>query len=131
MKRIFGSLLLRYLLVASGAMAQDDPVSIRAGVLLDGVGGVRENVTISIEDSRIVGIDGSPGPYTCDFSDNTVLPGMIDTHVHIGAHFNSQGRYGPEPGQTPEQSLLYAAENAYVTLMAGFTTVQGVVYRNH
>ena len=49
---------------------------------------------------------------------------MIDTHVHIGAHFNSQGRYGPEPGQIPEQSLLYAAENAYVTLMAGFTTVQ-------
>ena len=64
MKRICGSLLLQYLLVASGAMAQDDPVSIRAGVLLDGVGGVRENVTISIEDSRIVGIDGSPGPYT-------------------------------------------------------------------
>ena len=40
-------------------------------------------------------------------------------------HFDAQGRYhsGPEPA---EQNALYAAENAYVTLMAGFTTVQSV-----
>lgn len=108
------------------APAQDGTISIRAGRLLDGTGGVMENVTVTIEDSRISRIDDAGGPYTFDFSDLTVLPGMIDTHVHIGAHFNSTGRYGPEPGQTPEQSMLYAAENAYVTLMAGFTTIQSV-----
>jgi imidazolonepropionase-like amidohydrolase len=54
-----------------------------------------------------------------------LLPGFIDTHVHIDWHFDAVGRYhnGPEP---PEQNALYAAENAYVTLMAGFTTVQSV-----
>ena len=46
-------------------------------------------------------------------------------HVHIGWHFDDDGRYhaGPEPA---EQAALYGAENAYVTLMAGFTTVQSV-----
>ena len=45
--------------------------------------------------------------------------------MHIGWHFDDKGRYhsGPEPA---EQAALYGAENAYVTLMAGFTTVQSV-----
>ena len=45
--------------------------------------------------------------------------------MHIGWHFDAKGRYhsGPEPA---EQAALYGAENAYVTLMAGFTTVQSV-----
>lgn len=110
----------------TSAFAQDDAITIRAGRLLDGTGGIRENVTITIEDSRITRIDNASGPYTFDFSDKTVLPGLIDTHVHITAHFNSQGRYGSDPGQTAGQTLLYAAENAYLTLMAGFTTVQSV-----
>src|SRR6185436_4743981 len=29
-------------------------------------------------------------------------------------------------GETPAQSILYEAENAYTTLMAGFTTVQSI-----
>jgi imidazolonepropionase-like amidohydrolase len=53
------------------------------------------------------------------------LPGFIDTHVHIGWHFDDKGRYhsGPEPA---DQAALYGAENAYVTLINGFTTVQSV-----
>ena len=64
-------------------------------------------------------------PSTYDLGNLTLLPGFIDTHVHIGWHFDDKGRYhaGPEP---PEQAALYGAENAYVTLMAGFTTVQSV-----
>ena len=48
---------------------------------------------------------------------------MIDVHSHIGWHFGSNGRYEPRAA-TPAQDVLYAAENAYVTLMAGFTTIQ-------
>ena len=53
------------------------------------------------------------------------MPGFIDTHVHIGWHFDDKGRYhsGPEPA---DQAALYGAENAYVTLINGFTTVQSV-----
>ena len=62
---------------------------------------------------------------TYDLGNLTLLPGFIDTHVHIGWHFDAKGRYtrGPEPA---DQAALYGAENAYVTLMAGFTTVQSV-----
>jgi imidazolonepropionase-like amidohydrolase len=43
--------------------------------------------------------------------------------VHIGWHFGPNGRYEMHAA-TQAQDVLYAAENAYVTLMAGVTTVQ-------
>src|SRR4029450_5406648 len=55
----------------------------------------------------------------------TLLPGFIDTHVHIGWHFDTNGRW-VDGGEAPDQGALYGAENAYVTLMAGFTTIQSV-----
>jgi len=78
-----------------------------------------------VQDGRITAVGTTSGPVTLELADVTLLPGLIDTHVHIDWHFNAEGRYhtGPEP---PEQNALYAAENAYVTLMAGFTTVQSV-----
>jgi imidazolonepropionase-like amidohydrolase len=50
-------------------------------------------------------------------------PGMIDVHSHLGWHFDKDGRYAARRG-TPAEEILYSAENAYVTLMAGFTTIQ-------
>ena len=67
----------------------------------------------------------SGGKATYDLTGLTVMPGWIDTHVHLGWHFNREGRL--EQGKaTPEQSALYAEGNAYATLMGGFTTVQSV-----
>src|SRR5262249_3080416 len=73
---------------------------------------------------KIVSV-GTSGTPTIDLGNLTLLPGFIDVHVHIGWHFNAEGRYqnGAEP---PEQLALYGAENAYVTLMNGFTTIQSV-----
>jgi imidazolonepropionase-like amidohydrolase len=48
---------------------------------------------------------------------------MIDVHVHIGYHFGKDGR-AQNQGETPSEMALYAAENAWVTLINGFTTVQ-------
>ena len=65
-----------------------------------------------------------------DLSGLTVMPGWIDTHVHITWYFNKEGRYESGPGRgsntTQPQAVLYAAANAYATLMGGFTTVQSV-----
>jgi imidazolonepropionase-like amidohydrolase len=58
------------------------------------------------------------------------MPGGIDTHVHIGWHFDGDGRShsGEETDrkETAEESALYAAENAYRTLMGGITAVQSL-----
>ena len=50
---------------------------------------------------------------------------MIDMHVHIGYHFGKDGR-AQNQGETPAEMALFAAENAWVTLINGFTTVQSV-----
>jgi imidazolonepropionase-like amidohydrolase len=105
--------------------AAQQPITIRAGTVIDGKGGVQRNAVVAVEGSRIVKVgDGAEGA-TYDLSRFTVLPGMIDTHVHIGAHFGKGGR-ASTPGETPAEEALYGAENAYAALMAGFTTVQSI-----
>ena len=100
-------------------------VTIRAGRLLDGKGGTASNVVVEIENGRIKSVGMRPGAVDYDLSGTTVMPGWIDTHVHIGWHFGPDGRYEARGG-TPAQEALYGAENAYVTVMHGFTTVQSV-----
>ena len=108
-----------------GAFAQTPATTIRAARIVDGRGAVTNNATVTIRDGKIVSIGQASGTPTIDLGNLTLMPGFIDTHVHIGWHFDANDRYqsGPEP---PEQLALYGAENAYVTLMAGFTTVQSV-----
>ena len=118
--------LLTAIGAGASAGAQVTPITVRAGRLLDGVGGVAENVTITVESSRIIRVDTMSGPVTYDLSDLTVMPGWIDTHVHLTFHFDADGRNHSDPDETPAQEILYAAENAYRTLMAGFTTVQSL-----
>src|SRR5258708_25840166 len=96
-------------------------VTIRAGTLIDGKGGVERNAAIAIDGSRIVKLgNGAAETVTYDLSPFTVLPGLIDTHVHIGAHFGKDGR-ASNAGETPADAALAAAANAYAMLMAGFT----------
>jgi len=111
--------------MASLAAAQQ-PITIRAGIVLDGKGGVQRNAVIAVDGTRIVKIgDGTAETATYDFPRLTVMPGMIDAHVHIGAHFGKDGR-AVTPGETPAEAALYGAANAYAMLMAGFTTVQSI-----
>ena len=65
--------------------------TIRAGWLLDGRGGpVRRNVRIAAKDGIIAGLwdapaepEGSAPEAIQDFSGCTVIPGMVDSHVHL------------------------------------------------
>src|ERR1700678_3431155 len=77
---------LVFLLSAGSAFAHD--VVIHAGRLIDGVDKApRANVSILIHDDRITGVEPgfvSPaGAEVIDLSKETVLPGLIDCHVHI------------------------------------------------
>ena len=106
------------------AIAQE-PIVLKAGMLLDGKGGVQRNATIVVSGGKIQKSDSTAKGQTYDLSKLTVLPGMIDTHVHIGWHFGPDGRYQPRD-ESQVTAMGYAMENAYVTLMGGFTTVQSV-----
>jgi imidazolonepropionase-like amidohydrolase len=121
-----GLAALAALVCMMGVTAAQQPVTMRAGTLVDGKGGVRRNVIITIDGPHIVRIDdGGAQRVAYDFSHLTVLPGLIDTHVHIGNHFGRDGR-ASNSGETPAEQALFGAEMAYAVLMAGFTTVQSV-----
>jgi imidazolonepropionase-like amidohydrolase len=120
-------------LVLAGTTAMigqtSDVSTVRAARLLDGRGKTLTNATVTIKGTKVDSVGSSGGQATYDLGTLTLLPGFIDTHVHIGWHFGPDGRYvaGEEPA---DQAALYGAENAYVTLMAGFTTVQSVGARS-
>ena len=131
-------LLFILIILASGALAQHVPdesiakpkrIVIATGTLLDGKGGVVRNARIVIEGSRIVAVQtrNAPNaePVDYDLRGLIVLPGWIDAHVHITWSFGADGKNVNEEGGTPEAAYR-TASNAWVTLMAGFTTVQNV-----
>ena len=106
---------------------QDRPTTIRAGLLIDGTGNTRRNARIFVSDTEITRIDALRGSVTYDLSHLTLMPGWIDTHVHLASHFDPDGNVHRETtDETPTESMLYAVSNAYRTLMAGFTTVQSL-----
>ncbi|HKW46465.1 MAG TPA: amidohydrolase family protein [Gemmatimonadaceae bacterium] len=106
--------------------AQAAPVTIRAGQLIDGRGSVTKNATIVVEKGLISRVDRSGSSGTVyDLSRFTVLPGLIDGHAHVAWYFNRNGRYHtPNDGDTPVQSMLAMAANAFATLTSGVTTIQ-------
>ena len=111
----------------SGGQDQEAPITIRAGLLIDGAGETRRNARIFVTGSQITRVDGLRGAVTYDLSHLTVMPGWIDTHVHLAAHFDADGKtHRPANEETEAQTTLYAVENAYRTLKAGFTTVQSL-----
>jgi imidazolonepropionase-like amidohydrolase len=100
-------------------------IVIAASTVLDGKGRVLRNTRIVIEGSKIVAIDPKIGPVDYDLRGLTVLPGWIDAHVHITWSFGKDGK-NAGPAGTTQEAAYESAANAWVTLMAGFTTVQSV-----
>ena len=108
------------------ATAQTDSIVIRAGTVLDGRGGSRGPTDIVVRGSKIAALRAPAGTPTYDLSSLTVMPGGIDTHVHLLDHFDSTGRSAQRTPETPQQIVLYGMENAWLTLQAGITTAQSL-----
>jgi len=104
---------------------QESPIVLKASVALDGRGRILRDTTIVVQGSKIVGIGSNARGVTYDLRGLVVLPGWIDTHVHITAHFGPNGR-AADSHEPPAQAALASAGNAYATLTQGFTTVQSL-----
>jgi imidazolonepropionase-like amidohydrolase len=108
------------------AAAQDKPIVIRAGTLIDGSGKVLRDATVVVSGRQITRVqERGSDPPDYDFAGLTLLPGLIDTHSHIVTHFGRDGR-AVNDGESDAEQALYAMENAYAMLMAGFTTIQSI-----
>ncbi len=125
----YGMLVAAVLGVSSlSAQTPDPPISVFAGRVLDGKGGQFKNATVIIDRGRILRID----PFrvdrpTFEFPNGTVMPGLIDIHVHATAYINRGGRMHAEgDGDTPTQVALSTVANAARTVEAGFTTVASI-----
>jgi imidazolonepropionase-like amidohydrolase len=103
---------------------------LHCGKLIDTKNGkVLTNKTIVVSSKTIASIeDGFVKPENSediiiDLKDKTVMPGLIDMHVHIEGQLSPK-RY-IEPFTLNEADVAFNAQNyAKTTLMAGFTTVR-------
>src|SRR3954469_4555308 len=98
---------------------------IAVGIALDGRGGVLRDTRLVIQDGKIAAIDPTAAPIDIDLRTRVVMPGWIDTHVHLNWHFDDKG-VSVSGGEPAEQAALFTAEDAWMTLQGGFTTVQSV-----
>ncbi len=111
---------------------------VRAGRLFDPrSGSLVANQVIVIRGDRIVDVGASPvipaGATVIDLSRATVLPGLIDTHLHVmdGSPLTAPGGPGIGPAGTGPTGMnqplqyheLVALMNAQRDLRAGFTTI--------
>jgi imidazolonepropionase-like amidohydrolase len=106
-------------------------VTIHAAKLLDGRGGSMRNALVTVRGTKIervqsLGARRAPAA-TYELGTLTLLPGLIDLHVHPGWYVSSKGAlHRPDDGETAEQAALARGGNLYATLMAGVTTAQSV-----
>lgn len=135
--KVFGLALAALMLCAGSGHAQQIPATtvvsptgrttfVQVGHLLadPGSGVVLRNKTLVIAGNRIVEIrDGFVGDgEVIDLRDEFVLPGLIDSHVHLTGQQNPNGRLEEVTQSNAEQAMV-GARYARRTLMAGFTTV--------
>jgi imidazolonepropionase-like amidohydrolase len=109
----------------SQTLPRGERIVIAASTVLDGRGRELHDTRIVVEGSKIVTIDPKAGPVDYDLRGLTVLPGWIDAHVHLNWFFGNDGKLAGA-NATPEEAAYAAASNAWLTLMAGFTTVQNM-----
>ncbi|HTQ80426.1 MAG TPA: amidohydrolase family protein [Thermoanaerobaculia bacterium] len=104
----------RLLDVRTGKITEDAAVIVQRGLIL--AAGPRSQVELIDKyaaDAR-----------TVELGDRTLLPGLMDLHVHLSAGSPTGQRFGGGLFDGPVDRAYKAADNARATLAAGFTTVR-------
>lgn len=131
---IHASLLAAAALLAVPANAQTAPQTwIHAGKLIDRPGQPpRGPSTVVVENGRIVAVrDGivapdRPDARVIDLTGQTVLPGLVDSHVHLTSDAGGIAGQLEEVTLSPAAQAFNAQANGMKTLRAGFTTVRNL-----
>ncbi|MGI8611365.1 MAG: amidohydrolase family protein [Sphingomicrobium sp.] len=129
---IVGSVLAAALAASAASSALAAPTYIHAGRLIAVPGqAVRGPSTIVVDNGRIVSVtDGltrvEPGVPYIDLSGKTVLPGLIDSHVHLDSDRGGEQALLAEVRDDPALHAFEAQMNGMKVLRAGFTTVRNL-----
>jgi imidazolonepropionase-like amidohydrolase len=130
---VFVSLGAALLASTSVAAQTNDVVTvIHAGKLLDKPGNPpRGPSTLIIRNGKIAELlsghqPGPAGATLIDLKDKFVLPGLIDSHVHLDSDAGGNAALIEAVTDSPARAAYRAAGNAKKTLMAGFTTVRNM-----
>ena len=128
-KSIFG---VAALLTATTATAQT--FAIQAGrLIVDAAKPARGPSTVIVENGRITRIEqgatAPAGATIIDMRSRTVLPGLIDAHVHLTGDPGTP--FWREAIDSNEAATLVGAKNALLTARAGFTTVRDLGAPGH
>lgn len=121
------SILLATVAMIAAVPATAETVVVTAARMLDvEKGAIVERPVIVVTDGRIASIGGAApaGAKTLDLGDVTLVPGLIDMHVHL----DGNPRYGPYQALqfTDAFWAVQGVGNAAAMLRAGFTTVRNV-----
>ena len=116
--------------LAAALPAHAETLYVRAGHLVDPeAGAVLGPRLLKVEDGRVAAVlpDGPvpAGAKLVDWSAFTVLPGLIDCHVHL-ADTGQTANVAEPLLHSPMEIAYIGARNARTTLLAGFTTVHDV-----
>ena len=107
--------------------------ALRAPVAFDGERFLDGGATVLFDDSRIVGVESATYdvPQDCHVAtyDGTLLPGLIDCHVHLVANSKPMGLESVG-GYSDEQIDAVIAESLAQQAAAGVTTVRDLGDRN-
>jgi len=132
MRAITGLMAAAAALMASPALA--DTVIIHAGtVLTDADSQPTGPATITVTDGKVVSIEDGftptpEGATMVHLDEHTVIPGLIDLHVHLSG--DPGGDYRNAAVDPAEWYSFVAAKNARISALAGFTTVRDLGARS-
>ena len=130
----FCVLSLAYAVSGAAQSESKGVVVVHAGRLLDRPGQApRGASTVVIRSGKVEAIRdgfvdaaGYPGAQVIDLRDRFVLPGLIDSHVHLDSDRAGQEGLIETLTNSPAYFAYEAAVNARKTLAAGFTTVRNL-----
>ena len=121
--------LLTLLFSVAAYSAAGQTLYLHCGKLIDGVSNTaQQEMTIVVDGNKITdvrkGYQAPPSGVTLiDLKRNTVMPGLMDAHVHISSE-TSKNRYTEGFTLNQEDFAFRAVGYAERTLHAGFTTVR-------